>query len=772
MRLVKNHINEKFTEDSDPIKDIGIGIFSKKTFKTPIELYDWLSEVLPAIIHTKSIPKDILNDPHSSGYYIHRKYYEDINHYIFKYLSVENNYRIPYDVQEFRNFLKKKYPYLPTKNWKKNHYKVNEKFIEDSDPIQDMGIGSLHYYEKRKHEVGTTTYGEMHEKYFSDYTFDYDDRDMGWILYHFLFYFCEEKLDIKLTLDKLFKNDKSRMEPDIKECMQIISDTLKKHFYVDIGPYLETYLEHVSESINEKFSENGDPIDNMDIGIKSLLKKKYIEMGRMSEAEIYDLYFRPFMIKEWTALGMVLYLILKYIIEKDLQFQDAFETALFNLNYHRRESEILKAVREKMADVLEKHFRIIVNSDIINFVNEKFTQDSDAVHDMGIGVRSHLKQHSLEDIISKISFASSSHQIRICNDISRLMKLPLSEIYFLHTFKNYITKDSKMFSLLTNKETKLVDTLNTEVSGNGVNLSKYKSPNGIIVIEKSVGFYTVILYGDINVAAYFYFDKNNNVNEKFTEDTDAIHDMGIGMDHLIKKWIEDELYMDYKAQKEYLLSICVAHNKFDFVKYLVEQGVNVKGKYGSDALQTAAAYGYLDIVKYLIDQGADPLEKDSFALRWAARNGHYEIVKILLDAGADPHAGGNYALKMARIYGHKNIIKLLQKYSSDQTNIVKESINEKFKEDSDPIHDLGIGGISFEEKRKETIGAEYLKSSEWLDYLRSLIGKTISGDFGKKGIKTFKICHYESYNRGTRLNFYDEDDNLYLVQPDKRYIIR
>ena len=642
MRLVKNHINEKFTEESDPIRDMGIGYdhYVRTIVKRYYNLFNTLSSQQIKERYLKKY-SDQLQEIKDLGC-------PDFCYVLFELLSdlkehsdtltpnIIKSYIDDISSDPEDQILTIKIKNLFVKIFKDVFYidldlmeSINEKFIEDSDPIRDMGIGSLHYYEKRMHEVGTTTYREMHKKYFSDYTFDYDDHDMGWILYHFLFYFCEEKLDIKLTLDKLFKNDKSRMEPDIKECMQIISDTLKKHFYVDIDPYLETYLEHVSESINEKFSENGDPIDNMDIGIKSLLKKKYIEMGRMSEAEIYDLYFRPFMIKEWTALGMVLYLILKYITEKDLPFQDAFENALFNLNYHRREPEILKAVRKKMADVLEKHFRIIVNSDIINIVNEKFT-----------------------------------------------------------------------------------------------------------------------------------------------EDTDAIHDMGIGMDHLIKKWIEDELYMDYKAQKEYLLSICVAHNKFDFVKYLVEQGVNVKGKYGSDALQTAAAYGYLNIVKYLIDQGADPLEKDSFALRWAARNGHYEIVKILLDAGADPHARGNYALKMARIYGHKNIIKLLQKYSSDQTNIVKESINEKFKEDSDPIHDLGIGGISFEEKRKETIGSDLIKSSEWLDYLRSLIGKTITGDFGENGIKTFKICHSESYHRGTRLNFYDEDNNLYLVQSDKRYIIR
>ena len=30
MKIVKEHINEKFTEDSDPIKDLGIGEYPRK----------------------------------------------------------------------------------------------------------------------------------------------------------------------------------------------------------------------------------------------------------------------------------------------------------------------------------------------------------------------------------------------------------------------------------------------------------------------------------------------------------------------------------------------------------------------------------------------------------------------------------------------------------------------------------------------------------------------------------------------------------------------
>jgi len=261
-----------------------------------------------------------------------------------------------------------------------------------------------------------------------------------------------------------------------------------------------------------------------------------------------------------------------------------------------------------------------------------------------------------------------------------------------------------------------------------------------------------------------------HINEKFTEDSDPIADMNIGMIHDIKLWMKSmgKLFRN----KDHALACSAIYGKLDFVEYLLAAGANVHAN-NDYALRWASNYGHTGVVKVLLAAGADVHTYDDYALLWASVNGHTEVVKPLLAAGANVHADNDHALKWASVNGHTEVVKVLKDHiAKEKRKKVKESVNEKFTEDSDPIHDLGIGGISFEEKRKETIGAEYLKSSEWLDYLRSLIGKTISGDFGKKGIKTFKICHYESYNRGTRLNFYDEDDNLYLVQPDKRYIIR
>ena len=50
MKFIKEHIYEEFKEDSDPIHDMGIGIYNIITFKTDTEMYKWLAKALPALL--------------------------------------------------------------------------------------------------------------------------------------------------------------------------------------------------------------------------------------------------------------------------------------------------------------------------------------------------------------------------------------------------------------------------------------------------------------------------------------------------------------------------------------------------------------------------------------------------------------------------------------------------------------------------------------------------------------------------------------------------
>jgi hypothetical protein len=138
MKLVREYIIfEKFIEDGDPIHDMGIGFNISMDFKSEYQLFDWLSEMLPAILNTRTFPKNILNDPDSDGWYLHHKYSTAIQNYVSKYLTIKGDYSY-FLPKKFHHFLKKKYPHL--KSWMIKE-SLNEKFTEDSDPIHDMGIG-------------------------------------------------------------------------------------------------------------------------------------------------------------------------------------------------------------------------------------------------------------------------------------------------------------------------------------------------------------------------------------------------------------------------------------------------------------------------------------------------------------------------------------------------------------------------------------------------------------------------------------------------------
>ena len=181
-----------------------------------------------------------------------------------------------------------------------------------------------------------------------------------------------------------------------------------------------------------------------------------------------------------------------------------------------------------------------------------------------------------------------------------------------------------------------------------------------------------------------------HINEKFTEDSDPIHDMNIGMIHQIKLWMKsiDQPFKD----KDNALAYCAGYGKLDFVEYLLAAGADVHASYDF-ALRWASDKGHTEMVKVLLTAGADVHAMDDDALHWASDKGHTEVVKVLLAAGADVHAYDDGALRWASENEHTEVVKVLKDHiAKEKRKKVKESVNEKFTEDySDPIHDMGIG---------------------------------------------------------------------------------
>lgn len=123
MKLVKEHINEKFEENSDPIHDIGIGIqqqvekFVRSKFNSDIrEISDPWYKMFICVDWGK---------PEFVEYLLSRYYYPK---------------------EKVMSFIKdnqmKKQPNAKVHELLTNYYmKLDEKFEKDSDPISDMGIG-------------------------------------------------------------------------------------------------------------------------------------------------------------------------------------------------------------------------------------------------------------------------------------------------------------------------------------------------------------------------------------------------------------------------------------------------------------------------------------------------------------------------------------------------------------------------------------------------------------------------------------------------------
>ena len=127
------------------------------------------------------------------------------------------------------------------------------------------------------------------------------------------------------------------------------------------------------------------------------------------------------------------------------------------------------------------------------------------------------------------------------------------------------------------------------------------------------------------------------------------------------------------------------------VELLLKAGANVHIK-NDEALILASKNGYEGVVELLLKAGADVHVNNDEALRRASNNGYKNIVELLLKAGADVHANNDEALRRASKNGYKDIVELLKKYMNNNSEFVKESLFEKFSEESDDLtKDLGIG---------------------------------------------------------------------------------
>ena len=100
------------------------------------------------------------------------------------------------------------------------------------------------------------------------------------------------------------------------------------------------------------------------------------------------------------------------------------------------------------------------------------------------------------------------------------------------------------------------------------------------------------------------------IYERFKEDSDPIRDMSIGLEGEIRKWIKEEykaLDKDVKSLSYTdLLVICIEKNKFEYVKYLVDNAKDFGITEDNITKLLSMAIEYkrdTDIILYLMSYG-------------------------------------------------------------------------------------------------------------------------------------------------------------------------
>jgi len=221
--------------------------------------------------------------------------------------------------------------------------------------------------------------------------------------------------------------------------------------------------------------------------------------------------------------------------------------------------------------------------------------------------------------------------------------------------------------------------------------------------------------------------------EKFTEDSDAIQDMGIGFVAKIKKAIK-EIVND----SEFGLGSIISNISYINGKLIC----NTKFSIPSNAPYFQYIFSKHGMAEYMIFPAADT-----------------------------SHIFGTIQQNMNDSYEH--IIQIKHRYKQYFKKAL--TLHEKFEEDSDPIKDLGIGKIDIHKHCKELkLKNDSLQLPR--EFLESLIGKTISGNFKRGFFETtsfykFKIFSYVMAFGTDRIEFKDELGNYYVVLQHEAYHI-
>lgn len=292
----------------------------------------------------------------------------------------------------------------------------------------------------------------------------------------------------------------------------------------------------------------------------------------------------------------------------------------------------------------------LVNEHIIF---EKFQEDSDPIHDMGIGLfrpRNFDSKKDLHDFLAKN-----------IEGIFKVQKLPTAFMALAKTGGAVSIKSANL-DHLERFVSKYISINNWKVKGHET-ISSFELADKLAALNKGIIYVSKEDWDNNKVkldAALVKLRKKSTrrVHEAFSEDSDAIKDMGIGMQKEIekfKKWVNNDRGLNVFEDDniERLLSWGAFFNRFDIVDYAIDNGADINHRHGTPLHYAACAFN-TEMGVHLVERGAD-----------------FMMAQAGVKAGSlssDTEAG------MTKI-----------------ANALNKKVNEKFEEVSDPITDLGIG---------------------------------------------------------------------------------
>lgn len=272
------------------------------------------------------------------------------------------------------------------------HY-INEKFSEQSDPVNDMGIG-LRDYLKREYKKMVLR-GDVWSLYDSIFRPIYGIKYRRYATYlvrifiHTLRKIIENRYSSQISFEKTCKEEigKDKLETsDIEKIREIVAELLNSKYYLEI----DSKYKKAHKKVNEKFTEEGDPLADMNIGqnfykekITKLFPLRFGSHGVDYIALVKYILFEPETTVEESKdyMGRTM-----YTVRCSPREADPFYNYLASLVTHKGSNVYITKQIGKRG---KSEGLVIVMDDVQKPapVNEKFSEESDPVRDLGIGAK-------------------------------------------------------------------------------------------------------------------------------------------------------------------------------------------------------------------------------------------------------------------------------------------------------------------------------------------------------------------------------------------------